>query len=62
MLFRIKKRRDYHSPRVVTSEVDPMSALCASVRFNIQVDPLENMNDITNPEADVNGEKFYFES
>ena len=57
-----KKHRDYHSPRVVTSEVDPMSALCTSVRFNIQVDPLENMNSTDNPIADVNGEQFYFES
>ena len=56
MLFRIKKRRDYHSPRVVTSEVDPMSALCTSVRFNVQVDELKNMNTTDD------GEQFYFES
>lgn len=59
MLFRIKKRRDYHSPRVVTSEVDPMSALCTSVRFNVQVDELYNANSAAN--ADDPGQEHYFE-
>ena len=59
MLFRIKKRRDYHSPRVVTSEVDPMSALCTSVRFNVQVDELYNANSVAG--ADDPGKEHYFE-
>ena len=52
-----KKRRDYHSPRVVTSEVDPMSALCTSVRFNVQVDELRNMN--TDDDGVAGGEHYF---
>ena len=55
-----KKRCHYHSPRVVTSEVDPMSALCTSVRFNVQVDELHNMNaGDTNDGTEAS--PFYFE-
>ena len=53
-----KKRCHYHSPRVVTSEVDPMSALCTSVRFNVQVDELKNMNTT---DDGVAGGEHYFE-
>ena len=54
----MKKKARYVSPRTLGTSALLMDLICASVRFNIQVDPLENMND----PANQNGEKFYFES
>ena len=53
-----KTRREYHSPRVVTAQVDTMSTFCTSVRFNIQVDELHNMNA---DDDGVAGGAHYFE-
>lgn len=59
--MKMKKKARYVSPRTLGTSALLMDLICASVRFNIQVDPLDNMNDPQNPIGD-NGEKFYFES
>ena len=60
MIIHKRTHREYHSPRVVTAQVDTMSTFCTSVQFNIQVDELHNMNA-----ADANdgteASPFYFE-
>ena len=38
------------------------SNFCQTVRFNVQVKELENMNDPNDPDGVYNGETFYFES
>ncbi len=58
----MKKKVRYVSPRITGTSAQLLSLLCSSVRFNIQVSPLENMNDPTNATGDYNGESFYFES
>ena len=58
MIIHKRTRREYHSPRVVTAQVDTMSALCTSVRFNVQVDELHNMNT---DDDGVAGGAHYFE-
>ena len=60
--MKIKKKVRYVSPRITGTSALLLDLLCASVRFNIQVDPLRNMNDPNNPIGDYNGESFYFES
>ena len=58
MIIRFKTHRKYHSPRVITAEVDSLAALCTSVRFNVEVDELHNIN----ADESYNGtEEFYFE-
>ena len=62
MMKKSKKKTRYVSPRILGTSALPLDLLCASVRFNIQVDPLQNMNDPANAIGDYNGETFYFES
>ena len=38
------------------------SNFCTTLRFNVKVDELENMNDPNDPDGDYNGESVYFES
>ena len=60
---KIKKKARYSSPSITGTSALLLSLICASdVRFNIQVDPLQNMNDPDNAIGDYNGESFYFES
>ena len=60
MVFHKKTHRKYHSPRVITAEVDAMTALCTSNRFMVQVDELHNMNaGDTNDGTEAS--PFYFE-
>ena len=58
----LKKKVRYVSPRVTGASAQLLNLLCSSVRFNIQVDPLQNMNDPNNAIGDYNDEVFYFES
>ena len=52
-----KKKAPYTSPCLTGTSAMLLTLLCQSVRFNIQVNPLENIN------ADSDsGEIFYFES
>lgn len=59
---KMKKKVQYAPPSIVGTRSLPQELICASVRFNIQVDPLQNMNDPDNAIGDYNGETFYFES
>ena len=59
---KMKQKARYVTPRVTGASALLQDLICDSVRFNIQVDPLQNMNDPTNATGDYNGESFYFES
>ena len=58
-MFSLKTRKTYQSPRTKVAEVDLEGLICQSVRFNIQVKELENMNPA---EGETASEVFYFES
>ena len=60
-MFSLKTRKTYQSPCTKVTEVDLEGLICNSVRFNVQVNELQNMNDPENATA-VEGEEFYFES
>ena len=59
---KMKKKARYICPRIIGASALLQDLICDSVRFNIQVDPLQNMNDPDNAIGDYNGESFYFES
>lgn len=61
MEIRYKNKQSYSTPSVKTSEVALESLLCQSLRFRVEVDPLQNMNDPSRPEGEYGGEIFYFE-
>ena len=64
-MVKSKKKARYVSPRVTGTSAMLLNLICTSVRFNIQVNPLENMNDPTDPLkgfGDAADEVFYFES
>ena len=56
-----KKKLSYRAPSVRTAEMALESLLCQSLRFKVEVDPLQNMNDPNNPAGEFGGEPFYFE-
>lgn len=59
------KQSRYKAPRVLSTSSLLQNLLCSSVRFNIQVNPLENMNNSSDPlngVGDAADEVFYFES
>ena len=65
MFYRNKKSRKYLAPGAVVTPMALESNFCATVRFHMDVDDLENMNDPNNPLKGVNDaaeEVFYFES
>ena len=65
MFRRNKKNTRYQTPLSKVTEVSFESNFCNTVRFNVQVKELENMNDPTDPLKGINdaeGESFYFES
>jgi hypothetical protein len=65
MFRRNNKTRKYQAPAALVTPMALESNFCATVRFNVQVKELENMND---PEDALKGigdaaeEVFYFES
>ena len=61
MFRRNNKTRKYQAPAAVVTQMALESNFCQTVRFNVQVKELENMND---PESDSfdDTEVFYFES
>ena len=64
-MFSFKKRKAYESPHTKVAQVDLEGLICNSVRFNVQVNSLKNMNDPNDPlkgVGDAEGEVFYFES
>lgn len=57
MTIKMKKKARYVSPRVLGTSALLLDLICSSVRFNIQVKELENIN------ADASSDEvFYFES
>ena len=61
MFRRNNKTRKYQTPLVKEMPVVFESNFCATVRFNVQVKELENMNDPESESFD-DTEVFYFES
>ena len=64
MFRRNNKTRKYQAPYAVVTHVAFESNFCQTVRFNVQVKELENMNDPNDPLGiSENAEEvFYFES
>ena len=61
MFRRNNKTRKYQAPSAVVTQMALESNFCATVRFNVQVKDLENMNDSESESFDAS-EVFYFES
>lgn len=65
-MFRLNnKTRKYQSPSVKVTQMALESNFCQTVRFNVQVNEWENMNDPSDPLkgiGDAKDEVFYFES
>ena len=62
-MFRLNnKTRKYQTPSVKVTQMALESNFCETLRFNVQVKELENMNDPNDSDGDYNGESFYFES
>ncbi|MBO5562913.1 MAG: hypothetical protein J5939_04280 [Bacteroidales bacterium] len=59
MIRRNKKTRKYQTPRAVVTHVVFESNFCQTVRFNVQVDELRNINKEV--EAGTSNEPLYFE-
>ena len=59
MIRRNKKTRKYQTPRAVVTHVAFESNFCQTVRFNVQVDELRNINKEV--EAGTSNEPLYFE-
>ena len=65
MFYRNKKSRKYQAPCALVTHMTLENNFCATVRFNVQVNDLENMNDPNDPlkgTGDAADEVFYFES
>ena len=65
MFRRNNKTRKYQTPCAAVTDMALENNLCATVRFLIDVDELENMNDPTDAtkgRGDAADEVFYFES
>ena len=65
MFRRNNKTRKYQAPSVEVTQMALENSFCASVRFLIDVDELENMNDPKDAlkgVGDAAEEVFYFES
>ena len=61
-MIRLKKRtRKYLAPSAKVTQMELESNFCNTLRFNVQVKELDNMNDPDNPDYDPN-EAFYFDS
>lgn len=61
---KMKKKARYVSPRITGTSAMLLSLICTSVKFNIHVNPLQNMNPVDDPlglDAEAT-ETFYFES
>ena len=65
MFRRNNKTRKYQAPSALVTQMALESNFCQTVRFNVQVKELENMNDPEDPlkgVGDAAEEVFYFES
>ncbi len=55
------KKLSYRAPSVRTADMALEALMCQSLRFKVEVDPLQNMNNPSNPAGEFGGEPFYFE-
>ena len=64
MFRRNNKTRKYQAPSALVTQMALESNFCQTVRFNLQVKELENMNDPDDPLgiSEDAEELFYFES
>ena len=65
MFRRNNKTRKYQAPAALVTQMALESNFCQTVRFNVQVKELENMNNPDDPTmgvGDAAEEVFYFES
>ena len=65
MFRRNNKTRKYQAPAALVTQMALESNFCQTVRFNVQVNELENMNNPDDPTkgvGDAAEEVFYFES
>ena len=65
MFRRNNKTQKYQAPCAAVTDMVLENNFCATVRFNVQVYELENMNDPEDPlkgVGDAENEVFYFES
>ena len=64
MFRRNNKTREYQAPSALVTQMAFESNFCQTVRFNLQVKELENMNDPDDPLgiSEDAEELFYFES
>ena len=65
MFRRNNKSRKYQTPCAAVTDMALENNFCATVRFNVQVNELENMNDPNDPlkgVGEAEDEVFYFES
>ena len=62
--MKMKKKARYVSPRILGPSALLRDLFCTSVKFNIHVNPLENMNPTGDPLGigEDATETFYFES
>ena len=57
-----KKKWNYCEPSVRMTRLSLEALICQSVRFNVQVDEIHNMNTLVNKEdRDTSSDPFYFE-
>ena len=61
MFYRNKKTRKYQAPVAFATHMVLESNFCQTIRFNVQVEELNNMNDSATEGFDSD-EVFYFES
>ncbi len=62
MIRRIKKTRKYQAPYAKETHMALESNFCQTVRFNMQVDELQNMNlEVDAEKRDTPEDVFYFE-
>ena len=64
MFYRNKKTRKYQAPVAFATHMALESNFCQTVRFNVRVKELQNMNDPLDPMgvSEDAEEAFYFES
>lgn len=60
MFRRNKKTRKYSAPRAKVTHMALENNFCATVRFNVQVDELENVNKTKGEHGDTS-DPMYFE-
>ena len=60
MFRRNKKTRNYHAPSAKVTQMALESNFCQTVRFNVQVDELDNINTHVDDQGNT-VEQLYFE-